>query len=83
MKQFLQNFAMCLVLVEVFIFFGGWMLFDFDRHVFLAGASVAFLLAVFISMWLSQEDRIEKLEERIAALEHPDTLSDNDKENEP
>lgn len=69
MKRFLQTFAICLVLVEVFIFFGGWQLFDFNRHWFLAGASVAFVLAVFISIWLSQEDRLEALEKQIKELE--------------
>ena len=69
MRRFLQTFAICLVLVEVFIFFGGWQLFDFNRHWFLAGASTAFVLAVFISVWLSQEDRLEALEKRIKELE--------------
>ena len=69
MRRFLQTFAICLVVVEVFIFFGGWQLFDFNRHWFLAGASIAVVLAVFISVWLSQEDRLEALEKRIKELE--------------
>ena len=28
MKAFLKAYAVCLILMEVFIFFGGWMLFD-------------------------------------------------------
>ena len=80
MKRFLKTFAVCLILVELFLAFGGWMLFDFNRHYFLAGASVAFLLAVLIGIWLSQEDRIEQLERRIDALEQLDN-SEN-KENE-
>lgn len=69
MKAFLKNFGACLVLVELFIFFGGWQLFDFSRHWVLAGASVAFVLAVFISIWMHQEDRLTELEKRIRELE--------------
>ena len=28
MKKFLKTYAVCMILTEVFIFFGGWMLFD-------------------------------------------------------
>ena len=76
--RFLKIFAVCVILVECFILFGGYMLFDFSHHFFLTGVSVAFLLAVFIRVWLGQEDRIEKLEKRIDALE--DSLEN--KENE-
>lgn len=69
MRRFLQTFAICFVLVVLFLSFGGWLLFDFSRHWFLASASTAFVLAVFISVWLSQEDRLEALEKRIQELE--------------
>lgn len=69
MKRFLGTFFTCLVVVEAFIFFGGWMLFDFSRHWFLAGASIALLLSILISFWISQEERIDALEKRVRDLE--------------
>lgn len=78
MKRFLQTFALCLLLVDGFLFFGGYMLFDFGNHFFLAGGSVAFLLAVIISVWLGQEDRIEDLKKRIDALENLDNLENKE-----
>lgn len=69
MKKFLSTFAICLVLVESFIFFGGWQLFDFSRHWFLAGGAIALILAVLASVWESQDQRLSALEERIKELE--------------
>lgn len=83
MKKFFGTFFACLVLVYVFLFFGGWVLFDFSHHYFLAGAAVAFLLSVLISFWLSQEERMDALEKRIQALEHPEDAKDSEnKEND-
>lgn len=70
MKEFIKTYLTCLVITEVFLFCGGVYLFDFHRHFFLAGAAVAFLLAVLVSGWLSQEERIENLEKRIEELEN-------------
>ena len=33
MKAFLKTYAVCLILMEVFIFFGGWMLFDLIEQI--------------------------------------------------
>lgn len=70
MKKFLSTFAVCLVLVESFIFFGGWQLFDFNRYWYLAGGSVALLLAIFASVWERQDQRLSALEEQIKELEN-------------
>ena len=48
MKRFLSTFGICLALVEAFIFFGGYQLFDFSRRWYLAGASIALVLAVLV-----------------------------------
>ena len=69
MKKFLSTFAACLVLVYIVLSFGGWQLFDFSSHWFLACGSVALILAIFVSIWLSQEERLESLEKRIKELE--------------
>ena len=66
--KFLKTYAMCLVVSEVFLFLGGYMLFDFQGHPFRAFAAIAFLLAVLITVWLAQEERIDALEKRIQGL---------------
>ncbi len=84
MKRFLKTYAMCLVVSEVFLFCGGYMLFDFRGHPFRAFAAVAFLIAVLISVWESQEERMDALERRIQAMENPEPTKDaEDKEREP
>ncbi len=69
--RFLKTYGMCLAASEIFLLLGGYMLFDFQRHPFLAFASIAFLAAVLISVWLAQEERIDALEKRIQDLEVP------------
>ncbi len=69
MKVFFRNFIACLLLVEVFLGFGGWMLFDFSRHFFLAGGTVAFALTVLLHIWMWQMDQLESLEKRVKELE--------------
>lgn len=69
MKHFLQTFAMTLIVVEVFLFFGGYMLFDFSRSYYGAGAACAFLLALLLHGFLTQASKIEELEKRIQELE--------------
>ena len=85
MKRFFGTFFTCLVVVEAFIVCGGWMLFDFSRHWFLTGASIALLLSIFISLWVSQEERIDALEKRVRdlgeqiwTLENPGHLKDSE-----
>lgn len=51
-----------LVLCYIFVFFGGWMLFDFSRRYFVATAACAFVIAVVASVFAAQEQRIEQLE---------------------
>ncbi|MEI3331369.1 MAG: hypothetical protein V8R27_07360 [Oscillospiraceae bacterium] len=42
MKAFLKAYVVCLILMEVFIFFGGWMLFDLrGTGIYRAGAVIA------------------------------------------
>jgi len=65
MKRFLSTFGICLALVEAFLFFGGYQLFDFSRRWYLAGASIALVLAVLVH----QNDRLEALEKRTRQLE--------------
>lgn len=67
--KFIKIYAMTLVLCYVFVFFGGWMLFDFSKRVFVATAACAFIIAVIISIFIAQDAKIEHLEKRIKELE--------------
>ena len=83
--KFLKTYAVCLVVSEVFLFFGGYMLFDFQDHPFRAFAAIAFVLAAVITVWLAQEERIDALEKRVRdlgeqiwTLENPGQLNDSE-----
>lgn len=69
MGHFLKIFAGTLVLVEVFLFFGGFLLLDFHSSPYLAGAVVAFLLSLLIYALWSLSDQIEDLQKRVRELE--------------
>ncbi len=69
MKKFFPIYVMVLVLVEVFLFFGGSMLFDFHRRFYLAGAATALIIAILIFVFDSQAKKIEELEKRLQVLE--------------
>lgn len=67
--KFIKTYATTLVLCNIFLFFGGWMLFDFNNRYFLATAACAFIIAVIISVFVSQDEKIEQLENRVKELE--------------
>lgn len=69
MKKFGGIFVMTLVITEVFLFFGGYMLFDFSHNYFIAVASCAFIASIVIYGFLVQAEKIEDLEKRIQTLE--------------
>lgn len=69
MKSFLRIFAGILFLVEVFLFFGGALLFDFHNNLYGAGAVCAFLLALPVYIFLRAFEKIEALEARVSELE--------------
>ena len=50
----MKAYAVCLILMEVFIFFGGWMLFDLrGTGIYRAGAVIALILAIAVCAWSS------------------------------
>lgn len=67
--KFIKTYAVTLVLSYVFVFFGGWMLFDFSKRFYIATAACALIIALVITAFIAQEEKIEKLEERIKVLE--------------
>ena len=69
MKRFLKIYAACLVFVEVFSFFGGYMLFDMSNgNLYRAGAAIALVLAIAGSLWASTENKVEALEKELQEL---------------
>jgi hypothetical protein len=67
--KFIKTYAMILVLCYIFVLFGGWMLFDFSKHPYVAITACAFIMAVVASVFMKQEERIEQLEKRVKELE--------------
>ena len=70
MKKFLMTFFICLVLVFVFMFFGGSVLLDLSRHFYAFLVFIALILAVLISAFAAQSEKLEALEKRIQELEN-------------
>ena len=73
--KFAKTYLITLVLSYVFVFFGGWMLFDFRKHYFLAIAACAFMIAIVIYLFCVQEEKIEQLQRRIEKLESTEAQS--------
>ncbi len=69
MKKFIQIALVTIITAECFVFFGGYMLFDFNKRFFTATAAVAFLLSVVIYAFEEQNEKISNLENRISTLE--------------
>ena len=69
MKAFLKAYAVRLILMEVFIFFGGWMLFDLRGvGIYRAGAVIALILAIVVCAWSSTAQKVEALEAELQEL---------------
>ncbi len=56
--KFIKTYAMTLVLCYIFVFFGGWMLFDFSKRYFVATAACAFIIAVIASILLHKKKEL-------------------------
>ena len=69
MKKFVQILLMTLVVVECFLFFGGYAVFDFSRRYYTAGAACSFIISLILYGFLVQAEKIEELEKRIQEIE--------------
>ena len=69
MKKFIQILFVTVITAECFMFFGGYMLFDFSKRFFTATASAAFLISVIIYVFAEQNQKISELEKRVKNLE--------------
>lgn len=67
--MFLKLWTVLFLSMEIFLSFGGWMLFDFNHRFDVAVAAVAFVAALLLNGFISYEKRIEQLEKRLAELE--------------
>jgi len=76
MKEFIQTFAIVSILLLIFVFFGGYILFDFSGHFWLAVLSTAFTASVFIYVLSRQSEKIDELEKRIKMLEETENGAD-------
>ncbi|MCC8076365.1 MAG: hypothetical protein LIO95_10580 [Clostridiales bacterium] len=67
--KFLKTFALTLVLCYLFVFFGGWILFDFGSHFYLATGAIAFVIAVVAVIFVGLDERIRALEKQLKEQE--------------
>lgn len=77
MKKFIKIFLVVLVLSYVFMFLGGWMLFDFNNRLYLATAACAAIISVVVWLFAAQSDKIAALEKRVAELESKSDTENN------
>lgn len=69
MKEFIKNYIIILIIVEVLFFLGVPLLFDLSRNYYLAGVFIALIAAALMQGFINQSSRIKALEKRIAQLE--------------
>lgn len=65
-------FILCLIVIYLFVFFGGWKLFE-SGDPFLIEIGIAFVLSIFLfgidEVIIGLEKRVKSLEERVNELE--------------
>ena len=69
MKRFAAMFGAVLIIVESFLFFGGYALFNFARRPYLTGAAIALIIAVIAQVFVEQDEKITVLQKRVKELE--------------
>ncbi len=67
--KFIKMYTIILILCYIFLFCGGWRLFDFNKHYFIATAACAFIISVVAYAFITQEERIEQLEKKVKELQ--------------
>lgn len=66
----MKNFFICLALVYLFMFLGGSMLLDLSRHFYAFLGFIVLILAVPISAFEVQSEKLKTLETRIQEPEN-------------
>lgn len=77
MKSFLHNLLICLILCAVGTFFFGYLLLS---NIWVLTVFVAFFFAILITIFVSQDARIERLEKEVKQLLEGKTASSDDEE---
>ena len=67
--KFLKIYLCVIIFMFLFVFLGGWNLFDFRTKPYLVMLVVSFIISIVISAFMAQEDKIDGLEKRIKELE--------------
>lgn len=68
-KRFIKIYILTFILLFVFLSLGGWQIFDMRHYFFVPLLVCTFVAAVIVFIFVSQQEKIEQLEERIEALE--------------
>ena len=67
--RFFKIYLCVIIFMFLFVFLGGWNLFDFKTKPYLVMLVVSFIISIVISAFMAQEDKIDGLEKRIKELE--------------
>ena len=67
--RFFKIYLCVIIFMFLFVFLGGWNLFDFKTKPYLVMLVVSFIISIVISVFMEQEDKIDELEKRIKELE--------------
>ena len=73
--KFIGKFVVIYVILGAFLSLGGWMLFDFSRHFYLAAAACALVITAAVSVIIYLALKVEELEVRMKALEEKDSAA--------
>ena len=68
--KYVKNFVICLIVIELFFFLGGGLLFDLSSNYYRVGFTYAVIAATMVSVYEHQESKIEALEKRVNELEN-------------
>lgn len=60
---------MILISCFLFVFFGGWMLFEFTKRVYLTTAVLALIVSAVVYAFVRLYEKVETLEKRVNELE--------------
>lgn len=67
--KFLKIFLMILISSILFVFFGGWMLFEFTKRVYLTTAVLALIVSAVVYAFVHLSEKVENLEKCVKELE--------------
>lgn len=67
--KFLKIFLMILISSFLFVFLGGWMLFEFTKRVYLTTAVLALIVSAVVYAFVRLYEKVETLEKRVKELE--------------